>query len=1042
MLLGSLRKGPASVLRARVRSRMVESLERRTLMSAGPLDPVAGELDTTWGGGDGVVTTAFGGTFDVDEALAMAVDDEGRIVSVGQSSDGSRHRLVVSRHYGADDARAGELDTSFGGTGTKVIDFGDGLSAIGRAVAVDGAGRVVIAGQRGVAADVTPAGDRLFVLRLDDNGQLDSSFGDHAAVGGGRTGITTFPERVVTEMSLVIDGANRVLVGFGVADANDSTRSDFAVVRLSAEDGLPQTGFGSFGLARGDTGGHDVPGALAIDAQGRILQAGFRPTIVDGQRTNRLVVMRYSDNGGRDSDFNQDSPLISAQPMDDVDSVFVDADGSLVVAGARHTPDEFGGSTGTLTLARVMPSGVGGPVAEPVMTETTLVSASGQWSTSIQRDGKLIVAGDNEFDADKQYVIARFDRNAATQAFTLDTTFAAAGVYASPARPQGTASTAAFPFYKSRATAIVTDAEGQILVAGSAVTPASGSDFLLARHNGSAVVGGSEVDAIANTGDRPYVVNEGAKLTLLGGGSAGGGGGGTDFIQNQRRAERRPGGGGGAAVLEWDLDGDGEYDDFTGPNPEINAAALDGGRDRDGERTILTVKLRATDPANSTNVAFDEAEIVVVNVAPTATINLPAPADALEGSEITVTSTVTDKSSLDTFTYLWTRTQGQTVVTSTDRDLTFKPTDNGDWNIQLTVTDDDGGEVTVGDEQAITLTVNNVAPTPKVGGALAGVRGEPRVLTLITTDPGTDDQAAGFTHTVDWGDGSAPETYGPGVTVTRPHVYEQTGSYNVKVTATDKDQSASPPTVFPVLTKEANLEAGVLSVSGGTGNDKIRVFRSNGNITVGISDVAGGGLEFVQTYTAPVTKVVVTTQTGDDHVDASLANVPVEIYGGAGNDKLTGGTGDDILVGGDGADKLTGGAGRDLLIGGDGEDKILGDSEEDILVGGYTLHDGNVTALRAISFQWGNRGPTVTYQQRVATIRGTVTTPGFDPAYILRADLTTFDDADSDLLSGDAGRDWFFFNADRLTNRDRVADATSPEFQDEVDLAVVPPPAP
>ncbi|TIM81185.1 calcium-binding protein, partial [Mesorhizobium sp.] len=54
------------------------------------------------------------------------------------------------------------------------------------------------------------------------------------------------------------------------------------------------------------------------------------------------------------------------------------------------------------------------------------------------------------------------------------------------------------------------------------------------------------------------------------------------------------------------------------------------------------------------------------------------------------------------------------------------------------------------------------------------------------------------------------------------------------------------------------------------------------------------------------------------------------LVGGAGNDTLNGGIGNDILVGGAGDDALTGGAGNDRLDGGAGDDALTGGAGNDL----------------------------------------------------------------------------------------------------------------
>jgi Ca2+-binding RTX toxin-like protein len=58
------------------------------------------------------------------------------------------------------------------------------------------------------------------------------------------------------------------------------------------------------------------------------------------------------------------------------------------------------------------------------------------------------------------------------------------------------------------------------------------------------------------------------------------------------------------------------------------------------------------------------------------------------------------------------------------------------------------------------------------------------------------------------------------------------------------------------------------------------------------------------------------------------------LRGGPGDDALTGGDGADVLEGEDGADELKGGAGADSLLGGAGDDRLTGGDGDDVLSGG------------------------------------------------------------------------------------------------------------
>lgn len=105
------------------------------------------------------------------------------------------------------------------------------------------------------------------------------------------------------------------------------------------------------------------------------------------------------------------------------------------------------------------------------------------------------------------------------------------------------------------------------------------------------------------------------------------------------------------------------------------------------------------------------------------------------------------------------------------------------------------------------------------------------------------------------------------------------------------------------------------------------------------------------TFTA---KIVVSTGSGADRVDASTSAFAVSVLGGTGHDTLIGGLGKDTLFGGDDNDSLTGNDGNDSMFGEAGHDKVFGGAGNDLLSGG----DGNdsLTGLAGRDTLQGNAG--------------------------------------------------------------------------------------
>ena len=122
-----------------------------------------------------------------------------------------------------------------------------------------------------------------------------------------------------------------------------------------------------------------------------------------------------------------------------------------------------------------------------------------------------------------------------------------------------------------------------------------------------------------------------------------------------------------------------------------------------------------------------------------------------------------------------------------------------------------------------------------------------------------------------------------------------------------------------------NPTTGVLTETGDNLGDTITTSRDGtGQIFVngGAVSIDGG-----QPTVANSTEIVVSGGNGDDTISLDETNGPLpgaQLFGGNGNDVLTGGSGADQLFGGNGNDTLNGGAGNDILDGGAGDDTVVG----------------------------------------------------------------------------------------------------------------------
>jgi hypothetical protein len=122
---------------------------------------------------------------------------------------------------------------------------------------------------------------------------------------------------------------------------------------------------------------------------------------------------------------------------------------------------------------------------------------------------------------------------------------------------------------------------------------------------------------------------------------------------------------------------------------------------------------------------------------------------------------------------------------------------------------------------------------------------------------------------------------------------------------------------------------------------------------------------------------------GDDRIIMANLEVPVQLFGGEGNDTLHGGFADDLLLGGGGNDRLVGRKGNDLLLGGSGRDWLKGNRGDDVLVGGELAAFSTLPELEALRAAWAAGSP------------------------VDVANIAIVDD-DLDILKGKRGRDLFF----------------------------------
>lgn len=207
---------------------------------------------------DGLVNVDFGADDVVDEAAAIAVQPDNRIVAAGGDSTSGGFALA---RLNAD----GTLDAGFGTGGKLTTDFGAGPDRA-FAVIVQPDGKIIAAGS-------TNNGSRFALARYRTNGSLDSSFGT-----GGK--VTTAFTAGASVAALMLQPDGKIL-------AVGRAGGDVVVARYN-DAGQLDPSFGTGGKKVISYGpGSDAVHAALLQADGRFLLAGSARETTDDFAVSR-----------------------------------------------------------------------------------------------------------------------------------------------------------------------------------------------------------------------------------------------------------------------------------------------------------------------------------------------------------------------------------------------------------------------------------------------------------------------------------------------------------------------------------------------------------------------------------------------------------------------------------------------------------------------------------------------------------------------------------------------------------------------------------
>lgn len=402
----------------------------------------SGDLDTTFGT-NGVTITNINGN-DVPYGLALRSDGKFFVIAEADFMSSSQSVMLL---YNTD----GTLDASFGSSGVNVLTpFNLGFNGQATAVALQSDGKPVVAGF------LNTGGNKNFaVTRYQSDGSLDTGFGVNGLI---TTPVSLTFDDEPTSLAIQSDGK--------IVAAGHTQNIDFALARYKS-DGTLDTTFGVGGVVTtnfpiGTSGGVDVANDVIIQSDGKIVAAG--------RSAGRFGVARYNTNGSLDTSFGVGgvvSTVVGMDPFMAAYAVVQQPDGKLLVGGTGYNDVD---SHYAYALVRYNSDGsLDTDFGTSGIVKIDFGDASTGNDLVLRSDGKIVMVGDGSNGTNGLGVsLVQFNADG-----FVDTTFGSGGIVHTAA---GT-----------RATDVVLQPDGKLIVLGYVAPVAPPVDLFLARYDYEAV---------------------------------------------------------------------------------------------------------------------------------------------------------------------------------------------------------------------------------------------------------------------------------------------------------------------------------------------------------------------------------------------------------------------------------------------------------------------------------------------------------------------------------------------------------------------------
>ncbi|HET9772526.1 MAG TPA: hypothetical protein VFS16_16650, partial [Acidimicrobiia bacterium] len=435
-----------------------------------------GDLDTSFGGGDGIATISAAPATSAERIWGLAVQPDGKIVGAGAVNNGTS----TCNTFAYTDANSlvmrlnadGSPDTSFGGDGIVTQNLGNGNCPDDsfRAIALTPDGKIVTAGGAATTHDAsTNAKSNISAARFNSDGTFDTTFDTDGWTWTNIAPTSTYLADLAEDVAVLADG--KIIVGaYSDAGSPQGSNQNFAAVRFSPTGALDPT-FDGDGKAVIDFGQNDSLDAMAVDASGRPVLAGYSypPGVFDDPQ---IAAARLNTSGGVDQSFNGTGSFFKPLQGGSVDTGYAVGvqrlapnAGRVIVAGSTDAGPSY-----DFGLVRYTTNGT---LDDSFSVDGRTTGDDGGKNdtgraVTIADDDKIIVAGDS------------YGATAGSASATL-MRFTAAGMLDNSFAGDGVASTA----LGSNANAwhaVATQPDGKLVVGGTTSDTPADWDFFLARY--------------------------------------------------------------------------------------------------------------------------------------------------------------------------------------------------------------------------------------------------------------------------------------------------------------------------------------------------------------------------------------------------------------------------------------------------------------------------------------------------------------------------------------------------------------------------------